>query len=339
MNIKTLSLAILTSFSLIACGGGSDHKNSDSSSDNDHSNNTTTPPSNSITQWSNFRLDYDNQNPTNTYLNIINVQFSIANGKLYAELEDYDEQEIYLTTTGEYLGIGPINSQYGALLGDITVNDDQFIIQPYSQIGSKGLTFTQDNKKIDLSNKSVLAAVDPYINWNVNYPQYSSQTFDPAFLSQLKGYQKLTFPQGSVCLQEEKYSNNQTYLHLYQSSDDNKQTFDRYAADYANHVNQSYIKFTQYFNATAYLYTPDSNAENAQDGVAEYQGQYLDAYLEKQGIEYNLAESIQEAKDHANQSNISAEDKSAYNAFADGLSQGCDLYNDVAIKFLKQNIK
>lgn len=348
MKFKTLSFAVLTSLSLIGCGGGSDHNNSNT--DNNNTSNTHPPgnngstgnenqPNRQITQWSNFRTDYHYKNNVNLSLDITHTQFSIVNGKLYAILDDYDDQEIYLTTTGEYLAIGPINSQYGALLGDITVKNDQFTIYPYSKIGSKGLVFTHDNKRIDLSGKPVLVTIDPYLNWNVNYPQLNDNSFDPEFFNKLKGYQKLNFPQGSVCLQETKYTNNQSYLSLFQSSNDNKKLFEDYAASYLNHINHGYAKLTQFFNATAYLYSSDQNPENAQHGVANYQDNYYSAYLEQQGIEYDLAEYIQETKDKANNPNLSAEAKAAYLAYANDLSQGCDLYNDVAIKFLKQNIK
>ena len=272
-------------------------------------------------------------------MDVTETEFNIVNGQLYAVLNDYDDQEIYLTNTGEYLGIGPIHSQYGALLGNIQINNDQFTIQPYSQTGAKGLIFNQENKRIDLSGKPVLVALEPYLNWNVNYPAYSSNTFEAGFLSKLKDYQKLTFPQGAVCLQETKYTNNQDYLTLFQSSNDNKKLFEDYATAYLNNVYHQYVKITQYLNATAYLYSYDQDPTNADYGVAEYQGRYYAAYKEAKGVEYDLAAYIQEAKDNAADPTLSAEEKAAYLAYANDLSQGCDLYNDVAIQFLKQNIK
>ena len=340
MNLKTLSIAISTSLMLIACGGGSS-SNNDVRNDNNANAPTDNNSSqnNQITRWSSFLLDYTHQNYINTGLDLINNEFNIVNGKLYGVMEDYDDQEVYLTTNGEYLGIGPIHSQYGALLGDITVSNDQFAIRPYSKIGSSGLIFTQNNKRIDLTGKPVLVTVSPDINWDAHYPEYSNNKIDAALLSKLKDYQKLTFPKGSVCLQQSKYTNNQAYLTLFQSSTDNKLRFENITTDYLNNVDTNYLKFTQYFNSIAYLYSYDKSQENAQGGVALYDGQYLSAYLERQGVEYDLSATIQEIKDAANDPDNTAEDKAAYLSYADDLSQGCDLYNDVAIQFLKQNIK
>lgn len=347
MKFKTLSFAVLTSLSLIGCGG-SDNNSDNSTNTNTGNNNNSNPngstgsgtqPNNQITQWSNFRTDYNYTNNVNISLDLSSAQFNIVNGKLYAVLDDYDDQEIYLTTSGEYLAMGPIDSKYGALLGDISVKNNQFTIYPYSKIGSTGLVFTQENQTIVLDGKPVLVAVDPYLNWDVNYPQFSYHKFDPAFLNTLKSYQKLSFPKGSVCLQETKYTNNQAYLTLFKSSNDNKQMFEDYAASYLNNVNHHYAKLTQFFNSTAYLYSYDQTTENAHDGVANYQGNYYATYLENKGAEYDLAAYIQDAKDQATDPTLSADEKAAHQALANDLSQSCDLYNDVAIQFLKQNIK
>lgn len=336
MKFKTLSFAVLTSLSLIGCGGGSDSSNSTNQNANGSNG---TQPNTQITQWSNFRIDYDYANnlQVNTSLDLTSAEFNIVNGKLYAVLDNYDDQEIYLTTSGEYRSMGPIHSQYGGLLGDITVQNDQFNIRPYSAINSTGLIFTQDNKKIDISGKPMLVTVDPHLNWNVNFPQITTVKFDNALLSKLRDYQKTTFPKGSICLQERKYTNNQRYLTLLQTSNNDKQTFDDYSSYYLNNYN--YVKLTQYFNSTAYLPSYDKTIENAQDGVANYQGQYYQAYLDHKGTEYDLAMNIKDVKDIANGPNLSAEVKAAYLSYANDLNQGCDLYNDVAIQFLKQNFK
>lgn len=90
-------------------------------------------------------------------LETINTEFNIVNHKLYIVLDNYDENEFYLTKDAEYRGFGPIHHHYAAEVGDITLSNDQFKISPYSAVGSKGLEFTQNTKKIEISAQNAIA--------------------------------------------------------------------------------------------------------------------------------------------------------------------------------------
>lgn len=337
MNIKLLSLSLISTLMLSACGGSD---NNDQKNQNNTQNPNIDSNQNLTTQhWENFRLDqvYDSTGNIENF-EVINTQFNIVNGKLYAIYTDTENNEFYLTQEGEYRGFGPINNSYGAEVGDITVSDTQFKIRPYSPIGSKGLEFTQTHSKLDISGQSVLAALDPDLNWQIKYPQYveSSSALSDQLIAKLKSYQALTFPQGSTCLHETEYANNQSYLVLTDLED--QASFDADAKEYAE-LNKNYFKYTNFYNSVAYLYSYNGTESNANNGIATYKGLYYDTYKENAGIEFNLDKEIQTNKDLIAQSNYSNEEKSARLEAEDGMHKGCDLYNDVAIKFLKNNIK
>lgn len=339
MKIKILSL-IMSATLLSACGGGSDGSSQSNSPtpDENTQNHPETQPSTSDHQvWHTYRIDYwyDNQTGDNDF-ETIQSKLTIASGKLYAELDDYDDNEYYLTEDGEYRGFGPINSHYGAEVGDIKLEKNRFKVRPYSTLGSKGLEFTQDHIELDLSGQPVLAHVDPQLNVNVSDATQLSKLPTP-ILNQLKNFQSLIFPAGSRCLQETQYANNQEYLTLYDLSLSHKNDFEHDEKSFHNQ-DPHYYKVTGFNQAVSYLYSYDAKAEHADSGSALYLGQYFSSYLEKQGVEYNLAEDIQHIKETANLITDS-QNKAKELAYAEAKSKTCDLYNTTAADYLKKNVR
>lgn len=342
MKIKLLSLAVLTSLGLIGCGGGSNNDDPKNSNNNQDSNTSVdSNPSSTLQQWETFRLDElkDNNDQIENYKKL-NAQFNIINGKLYAIFDESDEyqdmNEFYLTQNGQYRGYGPTHNLYGKEVGDIVVTSTQFKIQPYSDIGSKGLEFLQTHKQLDISDKSVLAALDPMLSWNLKYSEWSPKL--PELVNnKLKSYQALNFPKGSTCLQISEHANNQEYLTLLDQAD--QSSFEQYAEEFSDRLNKNYFKYSNFNTAIAYHYSYDADERSANSGITEYKGMYYHSEIEHAGVEYNLAQDMQEQKNYIAQSSYSTDEKAAMNELITGFNNSCDFYNNVAIKYLKDNIK
>lgn len=344
MKFKILSLAVFSALMLSACGGGSsDSSNNTSTSNNSTSNNSSTNNSNNTNtaqQWETVRIDYWYDSYTQAAdFSLENTLITLVDGKSYADIEaDEDTNEIYLTEQGEYQTFGPTNSRYGALMGEMTFINNQIKLSPYSAIGSTGLEFTTTVNQRNIAGESVLATVDPELNWNLDYPQYSVK-YPDAINTKLKAYQALKFPAGSTCLQETEYSNNQEYLLLSEAENVYQQNFNEFVERFTNQTVQNYFKLTKFKNALAYHYSPDETEANAFTGYTQYKGAYYTSSKETAGVESNLANDIQLDKEQINQSNMSTDEKAARLTKADGLNKGCDLYNSVAANYLKQNLK
>lgn len=339
MKFKILSFAIFSALMLSACGGSSDSSNSTSTSNNSTTTDSSNNNSNTAQQWEIFRIDYwyDQLNQFGDF-NVLNTQITLVDGKAYATLDaDDDTNEIYLTTQGEYQTFGPTHSRYGTLMGEMTFSNNQLKLRPYSASGSTGLEFTSTVSKRDISGESMLATVDPELNWNLNYPQYSVKYSDE-INTKLKAYQALKFPAGSTCLLETQYSNNQEYLLLAEKDDEYQRLFKEYTERFTNQTKQEYFKLTKFKNVLAYHYSPDGTEANAFIGYAQYKDSYYSSSKVNAGVESNLADDIQSEKDLIT-NNMSTEEKNARLAKADGLNKGCDLYNPIAASYLEQNLK
>lgn len=220
----------------------------------------------------------------------------------------------------------------------MTFINNQIKLRPYSAIGSTGLEFTTTVAQRNIAGESVLSTVDPDLNWNLDYPQYSVK-YPDEINTKLRAYQALKFPAGSTCLQETEYSNNQEYLLLSEPEDVYQQGFNEYATAFSSQTGQKYFKYTKFNNALAYHYSHDETEAHAFSGYTQYKGAYYTSSKETAGVESNLANDIQSEKERINQMNVSVDEKTALLTKADGLNKGCDLYNSVAANYLKQNLK
>ncbi len=328
-----LSTFLISSAMLAACGGGGSSDSNTQEEIVNPSDSTKTPQI-----WETVRIERDED----YNLRVTGSRMTFIDGKAYAIIKDENAQEtneLYLTENGEYQTFGPVNSNYGALMGDMTFINNQIKLYPYSQNGSKGFELTTTVKELNLEGENVLAVVDPKLNWQLDYPQYSRSTYPENVQSKLIALQKLKFPAGSVCLQETEYSNNQDYLLLTIDGNDYQKSFEQNVKSFDNQTEPGWMKKITGFNTAIAYHNKDSiKDENAYSGYAQYQNKYYPSFLENQRVEFNLSQSIEENKQQA-QLATTAEEKSARLIYAESLNKGCDTYNTVAAAYLDKHLK
>lgn len=330
MQLKSLSLSIITALTLMGCGGGE----GGSSSDYTGTNAGAAEENKDFQQWHYFELD--GGYAVNEALEFVHQVITLDHGNLYLQDDSPEIDNDYLITQdGVYQDFGPQNSKYGYEAGTGTLNNLLFSQKPYSPVGSSGLMFTTQFKKIDLSGKNALATLESRDQWEIaNSPNAS---FDPTRQSYYNKVKNLNFPAGSSCLQDTLRSNNQENLYLYTNGSTLKDYgFDDYAKKYAE--NNSHIFKKTYKDTIAYLYSDDSTEAGASYGAAEYQGNYYGAGRYLKGVEYSLAQYIQEEKDQLDTSLTEAERKLAIEEI-ETLNNQCSWYNDTAAKFIQANMK
>ncbi|NNG75442.1 hypothetical protein HLH10_03725 [Acinetobacter sp. ANC 4277] len=329
MQLKCLSLSIITALTLIGCGG--------SSSDSTSNNNTAdggSSSSSSLQQWHTFEIDggYVDNDP----LQFIHNQITLDQGNVYVQDESpIPDNDILITQDGVYQDLGPKNSKYGYLTGTGSLNNLVFTHKPYSPVGSTGLIFTTNFKKIDLSGKNALATLESRDQWDIaNNP---NANFSAQRLAYYNSVKDLTFPAGAYCLQNSIHSNNQENLYLYTSDkSDEKFAFDDYAVKYAQNNKQIFKK--TYKDTIAYLYSYDGTDANATHGAAEYKGNYYGAGRYLEGVEYSLAQYIQKQKDNLSSTLTDTEHKLAIEKIESSNNE-CSWYNDTAAQVIQNSFK
>lgn len=332
MQLKSLSLSIITALTLIGCGGGggssaSDYQGTDAGSTEEHKD---------FQQWHYFELD--GGYAVNEALELVHQLMTLDKSNIYVQDDSAEIDNDYLITQdGVYQDFGPQNSKYGYLAGTGSFNNLTFIQKPYSPVGSSGLVFTTNYKKIDLGGKNALATLEARDQWKIaNNPNV---IFDPARQSYYNKVKNLNFPAGSSCLQDTVRTNNQEHLYAYTSNND-KASFARYEQQYAQN-DPSIFKKT-YKDTIAYLYSnsssPLSTGPSQDYGAAEYKGNYYGVTRYLKGVEYSLADYIQRQKDLIDESLTEAEHKLAIEEI-DTLNNQCSWYNDTAAKFIQAHMK
>jgi hypothetical protein len=328
MKLKYLSLSIITAFTLVGCGGGgsdSIYQGIDTGSAQENKD---------FQQWHYFEIDggYAVNEPLQFTHNLI----TLDQGKVYIQDESpTPDNDILVTQDGVYQDLGPKNSKYGYLTGTGSLNNLVFTHKPYSPIGSTGLIFSTNFKRIDLSGKNVLATLESRDQWEIaNNP---NANFSAQRLAYYNSVKDLTFPVGAYCLQVSIHSNNQEHLYLYSSDNsDEKYSFDSYAADYAQ--NDQHIFKKTYKDTLVYLYSYDSTDVNATYGAAEYKGSYYGAGRSLKEIEYSLAQYIQEQKDNLSSKLTDAEHQLAVQEI-ESANNECSWYNNTAAQLIQNSIK
>ena len=329
MKLKYLSLSIITALTLVGCGGsGSDstYQGTDSGSAEENKD---------FQQWHYFEIEagYAVNEPIEFIHNIM----TLDQGNVYVQDNaPTPDNDILVTQDGVYQELGPKNSKYGYLAGTGSLNNLVFTHKPYSPVGSTGLVFTTNFKKIDLSGKNALATLESRDQWDIvnnSIPNISAQRL--AYYNSVKD---LTFPAGAYCLQVSIRSNNQENIYLYTSDEsDEKFAFDGYAAGFAQ-PNQTKIFKKTYKDTIAYLYSDDGTEAGATYGAAEYKGDYYGAGRYLKGVEYSLAQYIQEQKGKLSSTLTEAERKLAIEEI-ETLNNECSWYNDTAAQFMQNSMK
>ena len=329
MKLKYLSLAIITAFTLTGCGGGgggSDgvYQGIDSGSAEGNQN---------FQQWHYFEIEAGYA--VNEPLEFVHNTFTLDQGNVYVQDDSpTPDNDILVTQDGVYQDLGPKNSKYGYLAGTGSLNNLVFTHKPYSPVGSTGLIFNTNFKKIDLNGKNALATLESRDQWDIvnnSIPNISAQRL--AYYNSVKD---LTFPAGAYCLQVSIRSNNQENIYLYTGKSDKKFAFDDYAADYAQ--NDKHIFKKTYKDTIAYLYSDDGTEAGATYGAAEYKGNYYGAGRYLKGVEYSLAQYIQEQKDKLS-SNLNESERKLAIEEIETLNNECSWYNDTAAQFIQNSIK
>lgn len=327
MQPKSLSLSIFTAITLIGCGGGGG-----SSSDSSVNNNPNTPEENNdFQQWEFFEI---NGGYNDDALSLDYSTGTINQGKIYDQNDFENGNDLTITQNGIYQDFGPKDSKYGYLVGTGSFKGLVLTHQHYSPIGSTDLVFTSTYKKIDLSGKNVLATLEPEHQWDLtNKSTVNFGTVRNAYYNRVKD---LTFPAGAYCMQQLTYSNNQENLLAF-SNGNEKKYFDDYAAQYSQNTQGRIFKKT-YKDTVAYLYSYEGNDADATHGYAEYKGQYYEVERHAKGLQYSLADEIQNEKDNIQSSLTDAERKLAIQRI-ESQNNLCTWYNKTASTFIQNNMK
>ncbi|MFH7764433.1 hypothetical protein [Acinetobacter sp. BSP-28] len=329
MKLKYLSLSIITAFTLTGCGGGgggsdSTYQGIDSGSAEENKD---------FQQWHYFEIEAGYA--VNEPLEFVHNMITLDQGTVYIQDDSLTpDNDILVTQDGVYQDLGPKNSKYGYLAGTGSLDNLVFTHKPYSPVGSTGLIFTTNFKKIDLSGKNALATLESRDQWDI--ANNSISNISAQRLAYYNSVKDLTFPAGAYCLQNSIHSNNQENLYLYTGKSDKKPTFDDYAADYAQ--NDKHVFKKTYKDTIAYLYSDDGTDAGATHGAAEYKGNYYGAGRYLKGVEYSLAQYIQEQKDKLSSTLTEAERKLAIEEI-ETLNNECSWYNDTAAQFIQNSMK
>ena len=330
MKLKYLSLSIITALTLTGCGGGGGGSDSAYQSTNSGS----AEGNQNFQQWHYFEIEagYAINEPLEFIHNII----TLDQGNVYVQDDSpIPDNDILVTQDGVYQDLGPKNSKYGYLAGTGSLSNLVFTHKPYSPVGSTGLIFSTNFKKIDLSGKNALATLESRDQWKI--ANNSISNISAQRLAYYNSVKDLTFPAGAYCLQNSIHSNNQENIYLYTSDNsDKKLAFDSYAADYTQ--NDKHIFKKTYKDTIAYLYSYDGTDAGATYGAAEYKGNYYGAGRYLEGIEYSLAQYIQEQKDKLSSTLTNAERQLTIQEI-ETLNNECSWYNDTAAQFIQNSMK
>lgn len=327
MQYKSLSLAVTAALTLAGCGGGS-------------SGDTFTDGGNAsgFQQWHAFSINEGSN--SSEPIQLTYSLLTIDQGNLYMQEESgTPANEFIMTQNGVYQELGPQNSKYGYSLGTGSLNNLVFTRKPYSPVGSTGLTFTTNLKKIDLGGKNALATLEADDQWLIANKKENTKIFSAQRIAFYNSVKDLSFPSGAYCLQQSTYTNNQENLVLYTDiiNSNKKAEFDDFAARFAQ-TNQNNIFKKTYKDTLAYFDSSDGTDANATQGYAEYKNKYYYGERHLKGIEFSLAQYIQEQKDDISGS-LNATDYKLAIQRIESLNNECDWYNDTATQFIKSKFQ
>lgn len=331
MKVQILTLCI-SALLLSACGGGGGSSSTES---------PTTPPSpvpenpkqptqpkpnTTLQQWHLIELEENHASSSQLrefelYSNVL----SFSDGKFYT-LENGDA--MYLTEDAVYKAHDLPKGKYGYEYGSGSITDEAMTIRLRSTLGKEKLEFINYVKKIDISGNSLLPRLQPELNWELNSLSLDElkRNISVQDLNTLQALQKLKFPQGSMCLQKQASANNQAYIVADIEYERDQQGFLDYAKQYG--TNPNILKFN-YMNITSYI-----NTGNYTWGYTEYEnGYYWSEYNEK-GIEYSVADDLEQKRQQVQQLDLTAAEKTARLELIDQIAEGCTYYNKTAADYI-----
>ena len=329
MKIKTLSFAILTSLSLIGCGGGS--SNSDNNSTTGNTGNTgnsnlTTPE---FQQWTSFYVDEYSEDQLDYEIE----QSTFENGKAYLKVEEttgWDSRNTFFLTSNGLYEAGAVHQNYGKLQGTVLSNNNTWKQIPNSPINSSGLSVTTTFKVIDIGGKKMAPLFNP-----ANHIVHKYGLFETYHMGTLgkKFYEKLAqtdFPAGAKCIQYQDIVNSEDYIELYKSSlNPNLQPYLQSEWKKVS-VDLDYSKKT-FKDAIAYI------EDDEETGLAQYQNNIYEVDFYKKGTLFNAESEINELKKIL--ADAPTEDRKYLQELIDLQQASCSMFNDTASKALHEQIQ
>ena len=326
MKIKILSLSILSSLLLVGCGGGG--------SDDHHSDGGTstggTDTSTKEQQWTAISLGQINDGANKGALGYEEDVTTLKDGKYYAKYTSTLDpsatinQSILLITQDGVYEDGQVDAVYGTYVGDVEVKSNNWILSPYSKIGSKGQQFIHSYRNIDISGKLVNQIVNPYHMLTLKYNLTDIAGISNAELKFYDTNKDEKFPAGSSCLQPVKYENAQGYIELDLSTKNTAEVIKIWQGE-AN-KNAADTEKKMFKDTTAYI----TYQYNGGDTYAKYKDDFYSGSLYSKGIEFTFDDYIKELADDLVDSNF--KDKAQADEYLNAAKNQCWMLNEVASK-------
>lgn len=330
MKVQILTLCI-SALLLSACGGGgsssSESPTTPAGPSPENPKQPTQPkPNTTLQQW--HLIDLEEEYTSSRLLREFELYsnvLSFVNGKFYT-LEDDDA--MYFTEDAVYKLDNLPKGKYGYEYGSGTITDEAMTIRLRSTLGKEQLAFTNYIKKIDISGNALLTRLQPELHWELNHLSLDElkRNISVQDLNTLHGLQKLKFPQGSMCLQRQAYANNQAYIAVDADDDQEQQGFLAYAKQYG--TDPDILKLT-YMNSTSYL-----KKGNYTWGYTEYENRYYLSEYNEKGIEYSVADDLEQQRQQLQQRDLTAAEKAARLELIDQIAEGCTYYNKTAADYI-----
>lgn len=321
MKFKILSLAVLSAFTLTACGGGSSSDDSNSGSGN---NISTTEK-----EWYSHEVGSSTKDK---YLTD-KVKFTIDGNSLYTDLihtvdgstniDEYGLLNVYLAEDGLYFP-SETKTSLGYKLGTLSnYSTTQWVFNPTNLDNRTGLKLTENFKTIDLSGKEIGEYLDPFAYYAGSNTNITSNvgSYPAYFLAKVKGK---TFPSGSTCLISTSAESNMNHAEIYSSIN---ATPDQYFSEDDQYTTLRLNNYSIYFSS--YIPTYYGIDSLIKIGTDYYQSEYL-----KKGVNFTLDAQTKEYEqdyknsvaEHGAHSNEAIVDK----YYVDSLPKQCTLFNKKA---------
>lgn len=333
MKVQILTLCI-SALLLSACGGGGGSSSTESTSPIPAPENPQQPtqpkPNTTLQQW--HLIDLEDHTTASSWLREFELYsnvLSFSDGKFYT-LEDGDS--MYFTADAVYQVNNLPKGKYGYEYGSGAITDEAMTIRLRSTLGKEKLELTNYVKKIDISGNDLLTRLQPELNWQLNHLSLDElqRTISVQDLNTLQALQKLKFPQGSMCLQKQASANNQAYIVADKEPKQEQQGFLDYAKQYGTDPN--ILKFT-YMNSISYI-----NKDNRNWGYTEYQNRYYWSEYNEKGIEYSVADDLEQKRQQVQQLDLTAAEKAARLELIDHIAEGCTYYNKTAADYIFSHV-
>ncbi len=347
MKKSPIYLALITSLTLTACGGGSDNNSSSNTSGNSANpannieetasvnNNYNTETSKDIQQWSSY------SNESGESLSFIKNTITIENDKQYTKSVGLGNTRnsidpVYFTKSFVYQSNAVEHPEYGTQTAAIlNANANEWKAQPYSNNpNANDLTFTKKIRTIDLSGSNMLETIffDAIYAYQNTAKASAKNAIGSAMYNFLATHAESQFPEGSKCYVVLNESANVPFIKVDKSilaqTDSDSFNLEKWE-DYKTQATTFYVKMN---NIEGY-FEPDAN-NKAYYGLVNYNGYKRFAEYYSSGMIYDGEAQIKELE---NDLSYYQDDELKFNqSLLNHLKNNyCEYYNDVASNAIK----